>query len=267
MNKTIKFISRLSIAIVLVSLLVVGCKKDDDPARDITYDLEVQDVLSVTGTTTFTEYNSGAVSIDIMLNNVPSGTFQASLCQNSAVEGGAAVITLNTVDDKGKSSTKITTMTYNQLVNFDGHLKVLKSTNPEVILALGDIGGNEITSMKTVYTLSEIESYNVTGFATFEKRVNENTLVTIELSGTIDGASYPATINLSSVSTLGGGPVVKTLNNVDGTSGKSYTNIRKLDNNMAITYNNWLEYQGYINIYQVAIQFDNIICQGNIGSN
>lgn len=267
MKNIINFIVRLTMITAIVSLFIVGCKKDDDPARDITYDLKVEDVLGVSGIATITEYNSGAVSIDIMLNNVPSGSFQATLCQNSAVEKGTAVITLNPVDQNGKSSTKITTMTYNQLINFDGHIKVIKSANPEVILALGDIGGNEITSIKTVYTLSAVGSYNVTGFATFEKRVNENTLVTIDLSGTIEGASYPATINLSSIATLGGGPVVKTLNNVEGTSGKSYTNIRKLNNEMSITYNNWLEYQGYINIYQNSVHLDNIICQGNIGSN
>ena len=58
-----------------------------------------------------------------------------------------------------------------------------------------------------------------------------------------------------------------TLNNVTGTTGKSYTNIRKLDNELAIAYDNLLVYAGYINIYQASVGFNNIICHGNIGSN
>ena len=83
----------------------------------------------------------------------------------------------------------------------------------------------------------------------------------------IAGDVYPATINLSSVATIGGGPVTKTLSSVNGTTGKSYTNIRKLDGGLVITYDNWLVYNGYLNIYQTAAAFENIISQGNIGSN
>jgi hypothetical protein len=117
------------------------------------------------------------------------------------------------------------------------------------------------------YALDTIKPFGVWGNALFEKRENGNTLVTLTLDGTIAGEVYPATINLSSISTIGGGPVTKTLSNVNGTTGKSYTTIRKLNNNLDITYTNWLDYDGYINIYQTSVEFDNIISQGNIGSN
>ncbi|HSH20664.1 MAG TPA: hypothetical protein VLA03_09435, partial [Draconibacterium sp.] len=166
------------------------------------------------------------------------------------------------------SSTKVTSMTYNQLIAYDGFIKVMKSNNePLVILAQADIGGNAITNTKVTFKLDTIKTYGVSGTALFEKRVNGNTLVTINLSGTIAGELYPATINLSSIATIGGGPVTKTLNSVNGTTGMSYTTIRKLDGGLNITYDNWLVYNGYINIYQTAVVFDNIISQGNIGSN
>jgi hypothetical protein len=92
-------------------------------------------------------------------------------------------------------------------------------------------------------------------------------LLTITLAGTIAGEAYPATINLGSIQSVGGGPIVKTLNNVDGTTGKGYTNILKLDSGIAITYDNWLVYDGYINIYQNTINLGTIISHGNIGSN
>jgi len=264
----------ITVLTMLVSLIVIvavsGCKKDEEPApippRTSTYNLMVKDVLGVTGKVTFTETSSTVTTIDIAVNG-PSGTHPAELCKNTVVEGGTVVLTLNPVDGTGKSSTS-TTMTYTELIAYDGFIKILKSSSePNLILAQGDIGGNVITTTNKTYVLDTVDVYGVSGTALFEKRVNGNTFVTITITGAIAGQEYPSTINLGSISTLGGGPVVETLNNIDGTIGKGYTNIRKLDSGIAITYDNWLVYDGYINIYQTAINPDNIICHGNIGSN
>jgi hypothetical protein len=269
MLKTKNLISILTLLTVIFFMVTVsGCKKDEFNGRKATYSLKVKDVLGVTGTATFNETSSTSTSIDIVLNGAPSGTHPAELRMNSAVEGGAVVLTLEPVDATGKSSTLVTSISYNELVAYDGFIQVLKSSSePDVILVQGDIGGNVITSTNITYMLETVGTFNVSGSALFEKRVNGNTLVTITLTGTIAGESYPATINLGSIATVGGGPVVKTLNDVEGTVGTSYTNIRKLNSGIDITYDNWLVYDGYINIYQDAVNLDNVICHGNIGSN
>ncbi len=253
---------------VFLLIAVGGCSKDDSPAQKTTYDLKVKDILGVSGTVTFTETSSTKATIDIVLTNAPSGTHPANLYMYSAVEVGAIAIALNPVDETGKSSTEVTTMTYSQLIAYDGVIKVLKSSSePTVIVAQGDIGGNVLTTTNKTYTLSTVGTFGVSGTALIEKRVNGNTLVTITLIGAIAGQVYPATINLGSIASVGGGPVVKTLSNVDGTTGKSYTNIRKLDSEINITYDNWLVYLGYINVYQAPVSLTTIICHGNIGSN
>ncbi|MDP1623301.1 MAG: hypothetical protein Q8M08_13290 [Bacteroidales bacterium] len=202
------------------------------------------------------------------LTGAPSGTHPAELRMNSAVEGGAVVIALNPVNAAGSSSTVTTAKTYDQLIVYDGFIQVLKSiSEPDVILAQADIGGNLITTTNKTYTLDTIGAFGVFGTSLFEKRVNGNTLLTITLLGTITGETYPATINLGSIQTIGGGPVTKSLGNVDGTNGKSFTNIRKLDSGLDITYDNWLVYDGYINIYQTSVSLANTICHGDIGSN
>ncbi len=248
-----------------------GCSKVDStppPARKTTYILKIKDVLGVTGTATFTETSSTVTTIDIVLSGAPSGIHPAELSMNSAVEGGSSVITLTPVDATGKSTTTVTAMTYTQLIVYDGFISVHKSdTEPGVIIAQGDIGGNVITTTNKTYTLDTVGTFGVSGTALFEKRVNGNTLVTITVSGAIIGDVYPATINLGSIASIGGGPVVKLLSNVNGTTGKSFTNIRKLDSGIDITYDNWLVYDGYINIYQATIGLGTIICHGNIGSN
>jgi len=267
MIKSRKVFILLTMLTSVILLIAVGCKKDDSSLNK-TYNLMVKDVLGVSGTVTFTESGSNSTTIDILLVNAPSGTHPANLYMNSVVENGAVIVALNPVDESGKSSTVIKTMTYGQLIVYDGSIKVFKSSSePEVILAQGDIGGNVITTTNKSYVLTNIGVFGVSGTALFEKRENGNTLVTVSLTGIIPGESYPATINLGSITSVGGGPVVKTLSNVNGTTGKSYTNIQKLDGGTNITYENWLVYDGYLNVYQEPILLSNVICNGNIGSN
>jgi hypothetical protein len=271
-----KMIRSKSQMLVLVMFSVIiflftwsGCKKDDSASKSSTsYDLKSKDVLGVTGKVTFIETSATSATIEIALNNAPSGTHPAGLYMYSEVENGASVIALNSVDESGKSSTVVTNMTYGQLIGYDGNIKVMKSSSePAVILAQGDIGGNVLTTVNKTYTLDTIGALGVSGTALFEKRVNGNTLVTLSLTGTINGDVYPATINLGSITSIGGGPVVKILSSVPGTEGKSFTNIRQLDSDINITYDNWLVYVGYINVYQISVDPVNIISHGNIGTN
>ncbi len=256
------------VAAVILLMSVSGCEKETEPARETSYTLKVEDVLGVTGTATIIETSNTASTIKLELSGAPSGTHPAGLYMNTVVEGGALVVELNPVDESGNSTTSVNSLNYNQLIEYDGHIKVVKSSSePDVILVQGDIGSNVLTGTNVSYTLDKIDPFGVSGTALFEERENGNTLVTLNLDGTIAGETYPATINLSSVSTIGGGPVTKTLNSVNGNTGKSYTNIRELDDGMNISYDDWLVYNGYINIYQTSVEFENIICQGNIGSN
>lgn len=261
-----KIISLLAI-ITAVILLSGGCSKDDTSYNNTSYTLMVKDVLGVSGTVTFTETSNNSTIIDVSLLNAPAGTHPANLYMSSAIETGLVVKILNPIEGSGNSST-VVDIPYGTLIAYDGCVKVIKSeSESNVILAQGDIGGNVISTTNKSFTLSTIGTFGVTGTAKFEKRANGNTLVTVDLDGTISGDTYPATINLGSIESVGGGPVKKTLINVNGTTGKSYTNISKLDNGTVITYDNWLVYDGYINIYQESVAGGIIICNGNIGSN
>jgi len=254
-------------ALILVTI-GTGCKGNDPETRKVSYNLNAKDVLGVSGTVTFTETGSSSTTIDVKLTgSAVLGSHPVELRRESAVENGTLVQLLNPVDVNGKSSTVITTMSYSQLIAYDGCIKVFKSASESnLILAQGDIGGNEITTTKKSYTLQG-KLVGISGNALFEKRVNGNTLVTITLVGGIATDSYPATINVGSSTTVGGGPVTLTLNDVDGATGKSYTNVRKLNNGTILTYSDWLIYTGYINVYQTAPVITNIICSGDIGTN
>ena len=74
------------LAAVILLMIGNGCKKDASPAPTKTYNLKVKDILGVTGTVTFTGVSSSTTTIDIVLNNAPSGTHPANLYMYSEVE-------------------------------------------------------------------------------------------------------------------------------------------------------------------------------------
>jgi len=269
MIKKRKFISVFTILFLGMGLMFSGgCTPDPVQPGTTSYNLKVKDVLGVTGVVTFVETSPTVTTINITLTGAPAGTHPAGLYSNSVLEGGNAKLILKPVDESGKSSTTVTDMTYSELIAFNGFIKVVKSdTEAGTILAQGDIGGNVITKVSKTYTLKAKDNYGVSGTALFEKRLNGNTLLTISLTGTIAGNNYPATINLGSITSVGGGPIVESLQVVDGATGKSYSNINTLNSGVAITYDNWMAYDGYINIYQSSILTGAVICYGNIGSN
>ena len=90
-------------------------------------------------------------------------------------------------------------------------------------------------------------------------------MITISLIGTTAGGDHPAHIHANSA-TQGGG-IVLDLKNVSGATGKSVTSVNALNNGTAITYDELLTYNGYVNVHLSAAALATLIAQGNIGSN
>lgn len=254
--------------------LTGGCKKEDEPDPEFTvYNLQVRDQLGISGTVTFTKKSETVTTITIKVNGASAKDHPAHIHANSIVDGGPIVLTLNDVDAAGNSVTDVTRLddntaiTYDQLINYDGYVNVHESaTELGIIIAQADIGSNELTATSQSYTLSAVNASGVNGTALFQKRKGGATLVTLTMTGLIAGTQYPANIHLGSVESIGGGPVRRSLNPVDGTSGRSLTSIKALDDNTAITYDNWMVYDGYIAVNSSLIN-PLVISQGNIGSN
>ena len=76
---------------------------------------------------------------------------------------------------------------------------------------------------------------------------------------------HPAHIHQNDAVT--GGGIAFSFNIVDGDTGMSITQVEALDNGVAITYDEILTYNGYINVHLSASQLGTIVAQGNIGSN
>lgn len=269
-----KFLSSMMMLVLAVSMFMTSsCKKDDPIPESYVYNLQVRDQLGITGTVTFTKKSATVTTITLKVNGASAKNHPAHIHANSIAQGGPIVLSLNDVDAAGNSVTDVTRLddntaiTYEQLINYDGYVNVHESaTELGIIVAQADIGSNELTATSQSYTLSAVNASGVNGTALFQKRKGGATLVTLTMTGLIAGTQYPANIHLGSVESIGGGPVRRTLNAVDGTSGRSVTSIKALDDNTAITYDNWMVYDGYIAVNSSLVT-PVVISQGNIGSN
>lgn len=268
-------------AILLLAglILVVACDDDEEPGPGLTgesktYTLGSVSNPDVSGTVKFEERDDDQIVITIDLDGTQSGgSHPAHIHANSAAEGGGIVLDLNSVDGAtGMSETIVSTLndgtpiTYDELLEFNGHVNVHESsTNLATLIAQGDIGGNELTDESINYTLNEVDAWGVTGTATFTRRANGNAVVTLQLEGTAAGGDHPAHIHNNDAAT--GGGIAIDLNNVDGETGRSITNVTQTNDGTAITYAQLVDFNGHINVHLSPDQLSVIVVQGNIGAN
>jgi plastocyanin len=267
----------LSIAFLL-PFMFSSCTKDDMPAATVVnskvFALSSVGTAGISGTATVVEKSDATLSIELNLKNTVAGSSHpAHIHLNTAAEGGDIALTLKPVDGTtGKSTTTFKTLdngtaiTYQQLLNFDGYINVhLSADKLATLVAQGDIGQNELTAVSKVYALGSVAVDNISGTATFYKRVNGEALSIVKLNNTPAGGMHPGHIHANTAAQ--GGGIVFTFNPVNGDTGLSTTNISKLDNGSAIGYDQLLTYNGYINFHFSASNMATLVAQGDIGQN
>ena len=146
-----------------------------------------------------------------------------------------------------------------------------------VLLAACGVTGTETVSQS--YDLGSQAYLDVAEDAevTFEELEDGTTEVTIDFGGAIDSAfeSHPAHIHAGDAGS--GGAIVITLEPVDGTTGMSTTTVTKFDDTEEedgttttgadVTYEDLLEYDGYVNVHLSADNLDVVFASANIGEN
>jgi hypothetical protein len=229
---------------------------------------------NILGTATFTKRVNGEALAIIQLQNTPDGGMHPGHIHiNTAAEGGAIAFTFKPVNGTtGMSKTNVakldngTPFLYDNVKDFDGYINIhLSVDNLATLVAQGDIGQNELTGDVKSYVLKTKDVAGISGNATFEKRFNGETLVTLKLNGTPADGSHPAHIHMNSAEE--GGAIAISLNSVNGKTGVSKTQVAKFNNDAAVTFDQLLMYNGYINVHLSAAKLATIVAQGNIGSN
>ncbi|MCC4213127.1 CHRD domain-containing protein [Leeuwenhoekiella parthenopeia] len=269
-------------ALSLLVLIFAGCSNDDDGVAIIpgeatgnitTYDLSSVSDPDISGTVTFTEKTDGSTDISILMDGTTGGSHPAHIHAGTALEGGDIVIDLTPVDGATRRSLTNVTATndgtdvsYEDLINFDGYINVHASASDlGTLLAQGDIGENALTGESKEYTLFTKDVEGIEGTALFEERVSGETLITLDIQGTPEGGMHPAHIHAGT--TLDNGAIVVSLTTVDGDTGMSMTDVSALNDGSPVTYEELLEFDGYINVHASANDLGTIVAQGDIGQN
>ncbi|MDP5138862.1 MAG: hypothetical protein NWP83_00150, partial [Spirosomaceae bacterium] len=217
---------------------------------------------------------NGEALATIQLQNTPAnGSHPGHIHFNTAAEGGGIAFTFKPVNGAtGMSKTNVaklddgTPFLYDNIAGFDGYINIhLSATELATIVAQGDIGQNELTTTTKVYPLGSVADPNISGTATFTKRLNGEALATIQLQNTPANGSHPGHIHINTAAE--GGAIAFTFKPVNGATGMSKTNVAKLDNGTAFGYDNVLGFDGYINIHLSATALATIVAQGDIGQN
>jgi hypothetical protein len=276
-----KLESTMLFFLLAVSIAFIGCSddysdSDQDPVQlnSKVYELNVASDSGVMGTVTFIEFSDTSISIKLNLQNTVAGnSHPAHLHVNTAAEGGAIALSLEQVNGGTGESTTIfntlndgTPVSYDDLLNFNGFINVHESVaNLTTIIAQGDIGQNELTGTKISYVLNESTLPGVSGTIEFAERVNESTLVTINLLGTVSGNIHPSHIHENNLATTGN--IIVGLTPVDGGTGISKTQVATLVSGASVTYTDFLTINAYVNVHFSDTDLVTIAAEGNIGAN
>ena len=240
----------------------------------VTYALDSFAIPSIKGGATFSQRNNGTTLVELQLEGTPEdGSHPAHIHVNSAAEGGGIAISLANVDGAtGMSRTQVATfddgtpITYEELLDYDGYINVhLSAESLATIVAQGDIGSNALTGESVTYALNDVDMSGVSGTATFAQRKDGTTLVSLVLTGTPPAGNHPAHIHYNSAEE--GGGIAISLTNVEGATGLSKTSVAKTDNNIDISYEELIEFNGYINVHLSPDDLATIVAQGDIGAN
>ncbi len=238
------------------------------------YELGSAADAGISGTATIYKRVSGASLLAIDLEGTPEdGEHPAHIHLNSAAEGGDIAISLNAVaGTSGKSWTHIeedhagTAITYEGLLELDGYINVHKSaTELDVLVAQGDIGINVLTGESKEFALHSVLVPTISGTATIHKRLSGASLLELELEGTPADGEHPAHIHANTAAE--GGEIAISLNAVAGANGKSWTHIEADDAGTAVSFEDLLEFDGYINVHKSVAELDLLVAQGDIGQN
>ncbi len=236
--------------------------------------VDENDGSGITGLVTFFKRKSGfsLVSVEVQGTDV-GASHPIHIHNNSAVEQGPIAVDLTYVNGElGFSETTVTQtnagdiLVYDELIDYDGYVAIHESDeNIANIISLSDIGQNTLTGRTKSYSLDAINDSGVSAVINFRERKNLTTLVEISVDGASENVSYP--FNIHSENAIDGGPVAITLAEVDGSVGVGFSNVRETNGAQAITYDEILNSEFHVNVYEGSTQLVNLRAQGDIGSN
>jgi hypothetical protein len=270
-----KFLKHVLLLMVLtVTIVLSSCSNDDDNtlvlSESETYDIYDVNGSEVMGTVSLFNNDSTAVVLTIQLAEATGAVHPAAIYFDTANENGGSAITLNAISEDGFSATGFsaldngTDVTYLDMLDFNGNIKIDLSSSDNTTVAMGDIGQNALTGNTVSRALENANSSGVDGIVIFAERNNGGALIALEVEGTVTGNSHPVYLINGSIASPG--TVAATLNPIIGEFGEARTSIFTLDDGTPVLYSDLINFDGHINVL-LSNADATIVSQGNIGTN
>ena len=117
----------------------------------------------------------------------------------------------------------------------------------------------------TTYQLSSVANPDISGTAKVIDNDDNTITVELNLQNTPSGGMHPAHIHFNTAAE--GGDIAVTLGIVDGSTGMSSITFSALNDGTPITYEELLDFDGYINVHASADDLGTLVAQGDIGQN
>lgn len=118
---------------------------------------------------------------------------------------------------------------------------------------------------QVTYDLEERAVDGISGTATFLENSDNTITINLDINNTPAGGMHPAHIHANTAAE--GGDIVLSLEAVNGDTGESSTTFSTLNDGATITYEQLLNFNGYINVHLSAEELSTIVAQGDIGQN
>lgn len=128
-----------------------------------------------------------------------------------------------------------------------------------------DNSNNPPLEVSKTYDLGSVYNPGISGTAKFIKNEDNSTTIELQLSGTPAGGMHPAHIHFNTA--VESGEVALTLGTVNGNTGFSTITTSTLNDGTSISYEDLLDFDGYINVHVSADDLGTLVAQGDIGQN
>lgn len=245
-----------------------GNLPDDLTGESITYDLNSTDDSSVDGTVSFDERVDGDIQVTIELNGLEEEEeYLVGVYNNAALEEGDLLIDLKSVEgSSGENELIITvdedgeTLTYDDLLETNAHIRVYLSGDTDTVLASADIGGNALTGESLELELQEVDESGVSGEIRFLERENGTVLAVIELTG-ISGAENP----IAHLHEEESDADLFIFQPVDNETGVSRTHMAELEDGTPFAFEDLNELNAHIKIFPNESD-DTVLARADLGN-
>ncbi|WP_375238817.1 CHRD domain-containing protein [Aurantibacter sp.] len=145
--------------------------------------------------------------------------------------------------------------------------KILTAFTLLLIVSCSDDDNTLVLNQQTskTYDLSSSSVNNVSGTAKFIKNSNGSVTLELDLNNTPIAGIHPAHIHFNTA--VETGDIAIDLGDVDGATGQNSTTFTTLDDGTPITYEEMIDFDGYINVHLSSTDLGTIVSQGDIGQN